>query len=186
MTVAVLMDKAVAASSSVSSSGRVDSETFKLSTPPQARAWERSSPVASTRVMRREHPVAVGRRRHPSDAGQASSVSALGQGQSRYPATPGDRVRCLAAVRPWPRAPPRVRTPVRLLLGDLSVPAHATRSSLDLEPRLWAPPENYASAMATCSDCGGSRAVPDIFGDLEACPCCVIDAGTTFVVWEQD
>lgn len=38
-----------------------------------------------------------------------------------------------------------------------------------------------------CSQCSGSRAVPD-GGDSEdgyrACPFCVIDAGETFVVWE--
>lgn len=36
----------------------------------------------------------------------------------------------------------------------------------------------------TCDDCNGSRAVPDIFGDYEACPACVIDPGDTFVVFE--
>lgn len=40
----------------------------------------------------------------------------------------------------------------------------------------------------TCDDCGGTRAVPDDFGRHEdgyaPCPSCVIDAGSTFVVWE--
>lgn len=40
--------------------------------------------------------------------------------------------------------------------------------------------------MTTCLDCSGSRAVPDIFGDLVACPMCVIDAGSTFVAYEED
>lgn len=39
-----------------------------------------------------------------------------------------------------------------------------------------------------CWDCGGSRAVPDDFGNYQdgygPCPVCVIDAGDTFVVWE--
>jgi len=37
----------------------------------------------------------------------------------------------------------------------------------------------------TCLDCHGSRAAPDDFtGGYAPCPRCVIDAGTTFVVWE--
>jgi hypothetical protein len=39
-----------------------------------------------------------------------------------------------------------------------------------------------------CTDCSGSRAVPDDFGVYEdgyvPCPSCVVDAGTTFVVWD--
>jgi hypothetical protein len=38
--------------------------------------------------------------------------------------------------------------------------------------------------VAVCAECSGSRAVPDLFGDYTACPGCVIDAGTTFVVAE--
>lgn len=38
----------------------------------------------------------------------------------------------------------------------------------------------------TCDDCNGSRSVPDIFGDLEACPTCVVDAGETWVVYESE
>lgn len=37
-----------------------------------------------------------------------------------------------------------------------------------------------------CDDCFGSRAVPDVFGDYQACPSCVIDAGNTFVVYEAE
>jgi hypothetical protein len=37
----------------------------------------------------------------------------------------------------------------------------------------------------TCENCYGSRAVPDIFGDVEACPLSVIDAGETRVVRES-
>lgn len=36
-----------------------------------------------------------------------------------------------------------------------------------------------------CEDCNGSRAVPDLFGDYEACPSCVIDGGDTWVVCED-
>jgi hypothetical protein len=43
-------------------------------------------------------------------------------------------------------------------------------------------------AGAVCTDCSGSRAVPDDFGLYEdgyaPCPSCVIDAGETFVVFE--
>lgn len=41
------------------------------------------------------------------------------------------------------------------------------------------------SEMTTCHDCSGSRAVPDVFGDLTACPSCVIEAGDTWVVYEE-
>lgn len=42
-------------------------------------------------------------------------------------------------------------------------------------------------SMATCDDCFGARAVPDDFtGDYRACPSCVIDAGETWVVWENE
>lgn len=38
-----------------------------------------------------------------------------------------------------------------------------------------------------CADCSGSRAVPDDFGQYEdgyaPCPSCVVDAGSTFVIW---
>ncbi len=38
----------------------------------------------------------------------------------------------------------------------------------------------------TCSDCHGTRAVPDgVTGGYTPCPSCVIDAGTTYVVWES-
>lgn len=39
-----------------------------------------------------------------------------------------------------------------------------------------------------CEDCNGSRAVPDIFGDLVACPSCVVEAsdGACWVVWEPE
>lgn len=40
-----------------------------------------------------------------------------------------------------------------------------------------------------CPDCSGSRAVPDDLGEHEdgyaPCPSCVIDAESTFVVWES-
>jgi hypothetical protein len=41
---------------------------------------------------------------------------------------------------------------------------------------------------AVCEDCNGARSVPDL-GEYEdgyaPCPSCVIDAGETFVVWEE-
>jgi hypothetical protein len=40
-------------------------------------------------------------------------------------------------------------------------------------------------AMEICDDCNGVRSVPGTFGDPEACPSCVIDAGETFVVFEE-
>jgi len=39
--------------------------------------------------------------------------------------------------------------------------------------------------ITACSDCSGTRAVPGLFGDYVACPSCVIDAGETFVVFEN-
>ncbi len=37
----------------------------------------------------------------------------------------------------------------------------------------------------TCLDCHGARAVPDdVTGGYGPRPCCVIDAGATYVVWE--
>ncbi len=39
----------------------------------------------------------------------------------------------------------------------------------------------------TCLDCHGARAVPDDpTGGYGPCPCCVIDAGETFVCFEED
>ncbi len=37
-----------------------------------------------------------------------------------------------------------------------------------------------------CEDCAGTRAVPDDYAEDGYGPCraCVVDAGTTFVVWE--
>lgn len=42
--------------------------------------------------------------------------------------------------------------------------------------------------MGACIDCSGSRAVPDIFGDLVACPACVVESadGTSWVVLEPE
>ena len=39
----------------------------------------------------------------------------------------------------------------------------------------------------TCGDCDGTRAVPDILGDLEACPSCVLESpdGSSWVVLED-
>ncbi len=38
----------------------------------------------------------------------------------------------------------------------------------------------------TCPDCDGTRAVPDdLSGGYAPCPSCVIDATTTFVVFED-
>jgi len=37
----------------------------------------------------------------------------------------------------------------------------------------------------TCSVCHGTRSAPDdCTGGYAPCPCCVIDAGTTYVAWE--
>jgi len=37
----------------------------------------------------------------------------------------------------------------------------------------------------TCHDCAGARTVPDdVTGGYAPCPCFVIDAGMTFIVWE--
>lgn len=40
--------------------------------------------------------------------------------------------------------------------------------------------------MDTCEDCNGTRSVPDVVGDPGPCPSCVIDAGDTFVVFEDE
>ena len=42
--------------------------------------------------------------------------------------------------------------------------------------------------MALCDDCGGTRSVPDIFGDPGPCPSCVIvsEDGRSWVVLEDD
>lgn len=47
-------------------------------------------------------------------------------------------------------------------------------------------PRGVSINVVTCPECHGSRAVPDLFGDLEAFTTCVIDAGATFVVFEED
>ncbi len=39
----------------------------------------------------------------------------------------------------------------------------------------------------TCQDCAGARSVPDdVTGGPAPCPCCVLDAGVTFVCFEED
>jgi hypothetical protein len=48
------------------------------------------------------------------------------------------------------------------------------------------PPAAVVFVIMVCDDCSGARAVPDPFGDYVACPVCVVDAGETFVIWEDD